>query len=43
MDEGRKCEYVGLRDRVKDEVRFGEAMVIGVEREELGGEIGMVG
>lgn len=43
MDESREGKDVGVGDGVKDEAGFMEAMVVGVEREELGGEISMVG
>lgn len=43
VDEGGKREQVGVRNRVEDEFGFEEAEAVGVEGEELGGEIGVIG
>lgn len=43
VNEGRVGEQVGLWNRIENEVCVVKTEIVGVEREELGGEIGITG
>lgn len=43
VNESGEGEQVGVWNRIEDELRLHKAESVGVERKELGGEIGIVG